>query len=87
MAQWFSQVVRGYFQYHAVPENLTRMVSAARYCVAGFVRYGVAASVDAVAGNASSRVLRCCFPLFKLCIPIPRHASTPNTRSEVNRMH
>jgi group II intron reverse transcriptase/maturase len=30
MAQWLGQVVRGYFQYHAVPGNLTRMVSFRR---------------------------------------------------------
>jgi len=52
--QGLVQVVRGYFQYHAIPGNGARMRAFARTCCAsGIKRYGAEASAAASRGSAS----------------------------------
>ena len=72
--KWLQQVVRGYFQYHAVPGNEERLrgVSARSEANSGCGRYGAEVSAPAGRGSDSWSDSATCYLRSKSYIPIRR---------------
>jgi hypothetical protein len=81
--EWLRAVVRGYFQYHALPGNWARLRAFRKqvWWLCG-ASYGVGVNAAAGPGRAFRNAWKSCCRRSEFCIPTRMFVSTPSIRGK-----